>query len=112
GDDSERGALARRLPALEAERLADRRRATGAARTAGKDARSCVPERTPAELLVRVDGIRASAEVEDDRPVDDRDVVPGRAPSAPFEQLRLNAAGGLEAVGGAAGEADRVGDAR
>src|SRR5439155_12536543 len=109
-DEPERRPLARRLPALEAERLSDRRRAPGAARPARKDARPRVPERTPAELLVRVDRVRAPSEVEDDRPVDDGDVVPGGAPAAAFEELRLHAARGFETVRGAAREADRVGD--
>src|SRR5206468_503361 len=106
-DLTERTTLAARLGQLEAERLADRRRAPCASLSERERALARCAERGAAELLVGIHGVLARAEVEDDRADHVGDRRPADIEVALFEKLRRHARAGLEAVERAAGEADR-----
>src|SRR5207244_6307000 len=75
-DRPERAALPAGLGLFEAERLADRRRPSRPAAAERKASLPSGPERSAAELLVRIDRVVATAPVEDDRTGDSGDRHP------------------------------------
>src|SRR5438132_469992 len=80
-----------------AQQLADRRGASGAARTDRKTSGLGCTQCGAAERFVRVDGGLARAVVENDATRDERDLVPLRRIGALGEELRRHAGRRLEA---------------